>query len=63
MSDWICVKCGSDTEETDEIEIRYDDMELPSASGVRCPVCGREYLLSSFVVDELNASEEMLQGK
>ena len=56
MSDWICVNCNHDTEEADDIEIRYGDMELPSASGVRCPVCGREYLISEFVVDELNAA-------
>ena len=63
MSDWICVNCNHDTEEADDIEIRYGDMELPSASGVRCPVCGREYLISEFVVDELNAAVQMLEGK
>ena len=63
MSDWICVNCNVDVEEEDDIEIRYKEMELPSATGLRCPVCGREYLLGEFVVDELNSAEQMLEGK
>ena len=37
--------------------------QMKRTQAVRCPVCGREYLISEFVVDELNAAEQMLEGK
>lgn len=60
---WMCSRCGVEMEEVDDIHLMYGDMELPEAEGLRCPVCGVEYLVSEYVTEELNSAEEMLQGK
>ncbi|MGI5976730.1 MAG: DUF7479 domain-containing protein [Candidatus Limivicinus sp.] len=62
MQDWKCAKCNVAVEEC-EIAIHYGDMELPAASGYRCPVCHAQYIPSEFVVEELNPAEQMLEGK
>lgn len=63
MSDWICMKCNQAMEECEDIMVRYGDMDLPPATGYRCPGCGVEYLSSEYVVNELSSAEQMLDGK
>ena len=60
---WICNKCGVEMEEVFDIAIKYGDMELPEAEGLRCPQCGVEYLESDYVTSQLNSAEQMLEGK
>ena len=63
MSKWKCFNCKVDMEEVDDIQISFNDMTLPEAEGLRCPVCGIEFIESEYVVDQLTASEQMLSGK
>lgn len=63
MATWTCVKCGVEMEEVDDIKLVYGDIDLPEAEGLRCPKCGKEYLLQDVVTGELNSAEEMLEGK
>lgn len=60
---WVCNKCNVEMEEVFDIAIKYGDMELPEAEGIRCPVCGAEYLEGFYVTGELNSAEQMLEGK
>ena len=60
---WICSKCNVEMEEVLDIALRYGDMDLPEAEGLRCPVCGVEYLESDYVTSMLNPAETMLEGK
>ena len=60
---WNCSLCNVEMEEVDDIEIAYGEMSLPEAEGIRCPVCGAEFILSDFVVGQLNSAEAMLDGK
>jgi len=60
---WTCNKCNREMEEVDDIAVKYGDMDLPEAEGLRCPVCGAEYLESHYVTSELNSAEQMLEGK
>jgi hypothetical protein len=50
-------------EEVFDIPLRYKDMDMPEAEGLRCPKCGIEFLEEQLVVDELNDSEKMLESK
>ena len=50
-------------EEVDDIKIAYKDLDLPDATGLRCPNCGLTFLDGEFVVNELNSAETMLEGK
>lgn len=63
MAEWICAKCEQAVEEVDDILVHYGDMDLPPASGYRCPECGKEYLSAEYVVNELASAEQMLDGK
>lgn len=60
---WTCCKCNCEVEEVYDISITYESSELPQAEGLRCPTCGKEYLLSDYVTGELNSAEQMLEGK
>ncbi len=60
---WLCGKCNVEMEEVYDIKIRYGGLELPDASGLRCPECGVEFLEGDFVVNELASAEQMLEGK
>ena len=60
---YVCGKDGAEMAEVFDIEIEYNDMELPEAEGIRCPVCGMEFLLEDLVTGELNEAELMLEGK
>ena len=63
MSKWKCFTCKAEMEEVDDIAINFGDMNLPEAEGIRCPVCGAQYLESEYVVDQLSSAEQMLSGK
>ena len=63
MNNWKCNVCNVDMEEADDIQINFGDMNPPEAEGLRCPVCGAEFLESEFVVDQLSSAEQMLAGK
>ena len=58
-----CGKDGADMEEVYDIGVRYNDMDLPEADGLRCPTCGMEFLLEDMVTGELNEAEAMLESK
>jgi YgiT-type zinc finger domain-containing protein len=60
---YVCGKDGAEMEEVYDIEIQYNDMELPEAEGIRCPECGMEFLLEDLVTGELNEAELMLESK
>ena len=63
MSQWKCFNCKVAMEEVDDIKIAYKDLDLPDATGYRCPGCGLEFMDGEFVVNELNSAEIMLEGK
>lgn len=63
MSSWKCYTCKVDMEEVDDIEIHFNDLALPEAEGLRCPVCGCQYLEVDYVISQLNPAEQMLAGK
>jgi len=60
---WYCNICKEEMEEVDDIAISFGEISLPEAEGIRCPKCGKEYLLADYVVDELSSAEQMLSGK
>lgn len=60
---YYCAKCKVAMEEADEISVSYNDMELPSPSGLVCPSCGMNILLEQLVIDEVNPAEMMLETK
>ena len=63
MANWKCFKCNTEMDEVDDIKLIYNDVDLPEASGFRCPECKAEYLDGEYVVNELSAAEQMLEGK
>jgi DNA-directed RNA polymerase subunit RPC12/RpoP len=63
MANWKCSKCGVEMEETKEIKLIFNDLDLPPARGYKCPSCGVEYLDGDYVTEELGSVEEMLEGK
>ena len=58
-----CGKCNVEMTEEYDIKMRFKDIDLPEAEGLRCPDCGIEFLLEDLVIDELNPAEDMLSGK
>jgi hypothetical protein len=63
MSNWICGKCNVKMEDVADIKIIYGDVDLPEATGYRCPNCKCEFLDGEYVMNELVSVEEMLEGK
>lgn len=63
MPSWICNKCKVEAEKVDDIKIIYNELDLPPASGYRCPKCGIEYIDGEYAVNELVSTEQMLEGK
>lgn len=61
--EYKCGKCGVEMEEEFDILMKYKDIDLPEAEGLRCPECGIEFLMEQEVVEELNRSETMLESK
>ena len=62
MGQWHCFKCKEKMEEG-EVHLKYKDLDLPGAFGVKCPKCGAEYLLEEFVLTQVNEGEKMLEAK
>lgn len=58
-----CAKCNVEMEEEFDIKMKYKEIDLPEAEGLRCPECGIEFLEEELVIDELNGSETMLESK
>ena len=59
-------RCGKDNaimDEVSDIRLVYNEMELPEADGLRCPVCKEQYLLEEVVTTELNDAETMMESK
>ncbi len=63
MSTWKCNTCKTMTEKVDDINIYYNDLDLPQAAGYRCPVCGKEWIDGEYCVEDLASVEQMLEGK
>ncbi len=63
MADWMCSKCEIEVDKVDDIKIIYKDLDLPPASGYRCPQCSVEYIDGEYAVNDLASVEEMLEGK
>lgn len=61
--DWICSKCNVVMESVDDVNIFYGEIDLPPATGYRCPSCNAEFLDGEYTVNELNSAEQMLEGK
>jgi DNA-directed RNA polymerase subunit RPC12/RpoP len=60
---YICAKCGVSMEEVDDIAVAYNGMDLPSATGLRCPQCGINFLEEQMVIEQVNTAEMMLESK
>jgi hypothetical protein len=60
--EWYCFKDKEKMEEG-EVHLKYKDLDLPGAFGVKCPKCGVEYLLEEFVLTQVNEGEKMLEAK
>ena len=60
---YLCGKCNVEMEETFDIQMQYNEIELPEAEGLRCPECGQEFLEEELVTGELNSAETMLEAK
>ena len=63
MANWMCSKCKIEAEKVDDIKIIYKELDLPPASGYRCPQCGIEYIDGEYAVNDLASLEQMLEGK
>ena len=63
MSNWKCFTCKEDMEKVKDIAVKYGKTKLPKAEGLRCPVCGVQYLESQYVAEQVAPAEEMLSGK
>ncbi len=63
MNNWKCGKCKVEMIQTEEIPITFADLDLPDASGFRCPECAVEFLDGEYVLTELASAEQMLEGK
>ena len=60
---WICSACNVPTQEVSDVQLIYNDLDLPPGVGYRCPACGLEFLDGEYVINELNPAETMLEGK
>ena len=63
MEKWFCNKCKVEMEDVNDIKLIFKEVDLPPATGYRCPSCDVEYLDGDYVVDELSSTEKMLEGK
>ena len=63
MSKWFCNKCKVQMEEVDDIKLIFKEVDLPPATGLRCPSCNVQFLDGEYVTGELSSAEQMLEGK
>ena len=61
MAEWNCFK---DKEEMVETKLTLSYMMLTQkVPGLKCPVCGVEYLTEQFVMTTVKDAESILEGK
>ncbi len=61
MADWYCFK---DKEKMVEKDLALSYMKLTQrVPGMKCPVCGVEYLTEKVVYTIVQAAEDALEGK
>ncbi len=61
MPEWYCFK---DKEKMNEASVRLSYMMLTQrVPGLKCPVCGTEYLTEEFVMTTVKEAETLLEGK
>jgi DNA repair exonuclease SbcCD ATPase subunit len=61
MADWYCFK---DKEKMVEAKVTLSYMMLTQrVPGLKCPVCGVEYLTEKFVMTTVKEAEAALEGK
>jgi len=61
MADWYCFK---DKEKMLESELSLSYMKLiQGVPGLKCPICGVEYLTEKTVMTVVQAAEDALEGK
>jgi hypothetical protein len=61
MADWYCFV---DKEKMVEAKVTLSYMMLTQrVTGLKCPVCGTEYLTEKFVMTTVKEAEEALEGK
>jgi len=61
MPDWYCFK---DKEKMAEYQLTLSYMLLTQkVPGLKCPVCGVEYLTEDFVMTTVKEAESALEGK
>ena len=61
MADWYCFQ---DKEKMIEDKVTLSYMMLTQrVPGLRCPVCGVEYLTEKFVMTTVKEAESILEGK
>lgn len=61
MSDWYCFQDKVKLEEA-QLSLTYM-MLTQKVSGLRCPVCGVEYLTEKTVMTTVRDAETILEGK
>jgi hypothetical protein len=61
MADWYCFK---DKEKMVEAKVRLSYMMLSQrVPGLKCPVCGVEYLTESLVMTTVKEAEHVIEEK
>ncbi len=61
MPDWYCFK---DKEKMQKLEVNLSYLQLTQhVPGIKCPVCGVEYLTEDIVMTVVQAAEDALEGK
>ena len=61
MADWYCFK---DKVKMRDLEVTLSYMQLiQSVPGMKCPVCGTEYLTEKVVTTIVQAAEDILEEK
>ena len=61
MADWYCFQ---DKEKMVEAQLTLSYMMLTQrVPGLKCPVCGVEYLTEKFVMTTVKDAESLLEGK
>jgi YgiT-type zinc finger domain-containing protein len=61
MAEWYCFK---DKEKMTETKLTLSYMMLTQkVPGLKCPVCGVEYLTEQFVMTTVKDAESILEGK
>lgn len=61
MSDWHCFRDKVQMEET-ELPLSYMNL-TQYVPGIKCPVCGQEYLTEKTVMTIVQAAEDALEAK